>query len=125
MALSGFEIATGGITSIPVTAALIFLGYKAFGEKNLDATKYKPKKPVQTKKAEPSKEISESKKNDVLKKDTDTTKSATRKESATIKKSPTDKTINSKKSIDTKDSVRPKIDDEEITSVVPDTKPKD
>ena len=78
MALSGFEIATGGITSIPVTATLIFLGYKAFGEKNLDATKYKPKKPVQTKKAEPSKEISESKKNNVPKKDTDKTKSATR-----------------------------------------------
>ena len=78
MALSGFEIATGGITSIPVTADLIFLGYKAFGEKNLDATKYKPKKPVQTKKAEPSKEISESKQNDVPKKDTDKTKSATR-----------------------------------------------
>ena len=62
MALSGFEIATGGITSIPVTATLIFLSYKAFGEKNLDTTKYKPKKPAQTKKAEPSKEISESKK---------------------------------------------------------------
>ena len=39
-------------------------------------------------------------------------------ESATIKKSPTDKTIDSKKSIDTKDSVRPKIDDEKITSGV-------
>ena len=65
MALSGFEIATGGITSIPVTATLIFLGYKAFGEKNLDTTKYKPKKPVQTKKAGPSKETSESEKADV------------------------------------------------------------
>ena len=71
MALSGFEIATGGITSIPVTAALIFLSYKAFGEKNLDTTKYKPKKPVQTKKAGTSKETSESKKTDVSKKDTD------------------------------------------------------
>ena len=125
MALSGFEIATGGITSIPVTATLIFLGYKAFGEKNLDTTKYKPKKPAQTKKAEPSQNASESKMNVVPKKDTDTTKRATRKESATIKKSPTDKTIDSKKSIDTKDSVRTKIDDEEITSAVPDTKPKD
>ena len=125
MALSGFEIATGGITSIPVTATLIFLGYKAFGEKNLDTTKYKPKKPAQTKKAEPSQNASESKMNVVPKKDTDTTKRATRKESATIKKSPTDKTIDSKKSIDTKDSARPKIDDEEITSAVPDTKPKD
>ena len=123
MALSGFEIATGGITSIPVTATLIFLGYKAFGEKNLDATKYKPKKPVQTKKAGPSKETSESEKADVSKKDTDTNKSATEKESATIKKSPNDKTVNSKKSIDIKDSVRPKIDDKEITSAVPDSKP--
>ena len=78
MALSGFEIATGGITSIPVIATLIFLGYKAFGEKNLDATKYNSKKPVQTKKDEPSKKVSESKKNDVPKKDTDKTKSATR-----------------------------------------------
>ena len=124
MALSGFEIATGGITSIPVTAALIFLGYKAFGEKNLDATKYKPKKTVQAKKAEPSKEISESTKNNVPKKDTYTTKSATRKESATIKKGPADKTIDSKKSIDIKDSVKPKIDDEGITSAVPDAKSK-
>ena len=123
MALSGFEIATGGITSIPVTAALIFLSYKAFGEKNLDTTKYKPKKPVQTKKAGPSKETSESKKTDVSKKDTDTTKSATEKESATIKKSPNDKTVNSKKLIDIKDSVTPKIDDKEITSAVPDSKP--
>ena len=121
MALSGFEIATGGITSIPVTAALIFLSYKAFGEKNLDTTKYKPKKPVQTKKAGPSKETSESKKTDVSKKETDTTKSATEK--ATIKISPNDKTVNSKKSLDIKDSVRPKIDDKEITSAVPDSKP--
>ena len=90
MALSGFEIATGGITSIPVTAALIFLGYKAFGEKNLDATKYKPKKPVQTKKAELSKEISKPKKNDVPNNDTDTTKSATGLDSPKIKKSPAD-----------------------------------
>ena len=125
MALSGFEIATGGITSIPVTAALIFLGYKAFGEKSLDATKYKPKKPVQTKKAEPSKEISESKKNDAPKRDTVITKSATRKESATINRRPTDKTIDSKKSIVTKDSASPNIADEEITSAAPDAKPKD
>ena len=123
MALSGFEIATGGITSIPVTAALIFLAYKAVGEKNLDTTKYKPKKPVQTNKAEPLKEKSEYKKIYAPKKDVDTTKSATEKESATIKKSPNDKTVNSKKSVDIKDSVRPKIDDKEITSAVLDSKP--
>ena len=33
MALTGIEIAIGGITSIPVTAGLIFLGYKTFGQK--------------------------------------------------------------------------------------------
>jgi hypothetical protein len=46
MALSGFEIAIGGITSIPVVGGLVFLGYKAFGEKNLDTSKLKPKKPA-------------------------------------------------------------------------------
>ena len=55
MALSGFEIAIGGITSIPVTGGLIFLAYKSFGEKNLDASKLKPKKPAPAKKAEPTK----------------------------------------------------------------------
>lgn len=125
MALSGFEIATGGITSIPVTAALIFLGYKAFGEKNLDDSKYKPKKPVQTKKAVPSKETSEPKKNNVSKKDSDTTKSATKRESATVKKSTTDTNVNSQKSIDIKDSVKPMSDEKEITSGVPDAKPQD
>ena len=43
MALSGFEIAMGGITSIPVVGGLIFLGYKSFGESSLDASKLKPK----------------------------------------------------------------------------------
>ena len=61
MALTEFEIAIGGITSIPVTAGLIFLGFKTFGEKNLDASKFKPKKAAQPKKADPTKEISESK----------------------------------------------------------------
>lgn len=46
MALSGFEIAVGGITSVPVLGGLIFLGFKAFGEKNLDTSKLKPKKPA-------------------------------------------------------------------------------
>jgi hypothetical protein len=61
MALTGFEIAIGGITSIPVTAGLIFLGFKTFGEKNLDASKFKPKKAAQPKKADPTKETSKSK----------------------------------------------------------------
>ena len=44
MGLSAFEIAVGGITSIPILGVLIFLIYKAFGEKNLDTSKLKPKK---------------------------------------------------------------------------------
>ena len=44
MGLSEFEIAVGGVTSIPVLGVLTFLIYKAFGEKNLDTSKLKPKK---------------------------------------------------------------------------------
>ena len=44
MSLSGFEIAVGGITSIPLTSSLILLLYKAFGEKVLDTTKLKARK---------------------------------------------------------------------------------
>ena len=54
MALSGFEIAMGGVTSIPVLGGLIFLGFKAFGEKNLDASKLKPKKPANAAKKDPA-----------------------------------------------------------------------
>lgn len=50
MSLSNFEIAVGGITSIPVLGGLVFLGYKSWGEKNLDASKLKPKKAVAKKK---------------------------------------------------------------------------
>ena len=44
MALSEFEIAIGGLTSIPVVGGLIFLGYKSLGEGSLDTSKLKPKK---------------------------------------------------------------------------------
>ena len=44
MSLSEFEIAIGGLTSIPVVGGLIFLGYKSFGESSLDTSKLKPKK---------------------------------------------------------------------------------
>ncbi len=44
MALSEFEIAIGGLTSIPVVGGLIFLGYKSLGEGSLDRSKLKPKK---------------------------------------------------------------------------------
>ena len=53
MALSGFEIAMGGITSIPVVGGLIFLGYKSFGESSLDASKLKPKQKTAVKKERP------------------------------------------------------------------------
>jgi hypothetical protein len=46
MSLSGFEIAVGGITSIPLTSSLVLLLYKALGEKQLDTTKLKVKKVV-------------------------------------------------------------------------------
>ena len=54
MALSGFEIAMGGITSIPVVGGLIFLGYKSFGESSLDASKLKPKQKTTVKKETPA-----------------------------------------------------------------------
>ena len=44
MSLSGFEIAVGGITSIPLTSSLVSPLYKAFGEKQLDASKLKVNK---------------------------------------------------------------------------------
>ena len=44
MALSNFEIAIGGLTSIPVVGGLIFLGYKSVGENSLDTSKLKPRK---------------------------------------------------------------------------------
>jgi len=62
MALSAFEIAMGGITSIPVVGGLIFLGYKSFEESSLDASKLKPKQKTTVKKEAPAldkKEIKE------------------------------------------------------------------
>ena len=44
MALSEFEIAIGGLTSIPVVGGIFLLGYKSFGESSLDTSKLKPKK---------------------------------------------------------------------------------
>ena len=46
MALTTFEIAIGGISSILTTAGLVFLAYKTWGEKRLDTSKLKPKKPA-------------------------------------------------------------------------------
>lgn len=36
MSLSGFEVAAGGIISIPLSSSLALLLYKALGEKRLD-----------------------------------------------------------------------------------------
>ena len=67
MALSEFEIAIGGMTSIPVVGGLIFLGYKSLGENSLDASKFKPKKkPVVNKETPASdKKISKTKVQDL------------------------------------------------------------
>ena len=93
MALSGFEIATGGITSIPVVGGLIFLGYKSFGESSLDASKLKPKQKTTVKKETPApdkKEIKEKSQNQEIKENltTTTTKKASQSETqkSTVKK---------------------------------------
>ena len=67
MALSEFEIAIGGMTSIPVVGGLIFLVYKSLGENSLDASKLKPKKkPVVNKETPASdKKISKTKGQDL------------------------------------------------------------
>ena len=85
MALSGFEIAMGGITSIPVVGGLIFLGYKSFGESSLDASKLKPKQKTAVKKEAPApdkKEIKEKSQNQEIKENltTTTTKKASQSE---------------------------------------------
>ena len=36
MSLSQFEIAVGGITSVPLISSLVLVVYKSFGEKRLD-----------------------------------------------------------------------------------------
>ena len=93
MALSGFEIAMGGITSIPVVGGLIFLGYKSFGESSLDASKLKPKQKTTVKKETPApdkKEIKEKGQNQEIKENltTTTTKKASQSETQkpTVKK---------------------------------------
>ena len=93
MALSGFEIAMGGITSIPVVGGLIFLGYKSFGESSLDASKLKPKQKTTVKKETPApdkKEIKEKNQNEEIKENltNTTTKKASQDETQkpTVKK---------------------------------------
>ena len=88
MALSGFEIAMGGITSIPVVGGLIFLGYKSFGESSLDASKLKPKQKTTVKKETPApdkKEIEEKSQNQEIKENltTTTTKSFSKRNAKT------------------------------------------
>ena len=88
MALSGFEIAMGGITSIPVVGGLIFLGYKSFGESSLDASKLKPKQKTAVKKETPApdkKNIKEKIKNQETKENLTTTTTKTASQSETQK----------------------------------------
>ena len=61
MALSDFEIAVGGITSIPVLGGLVWLTYKTWGERKIDASKLKPKKPQTPVKKQETKPKAESK----------------------------------------------------------------
>ena len=88
MALTGFEISVGGVLSIPVVAGLTFLGFKTWGEKSLDASKYKPKKPAPAaaaKKPAPEKTAAAEK------------KAATEKKPAPDKKPATEKTAAAEK----------------------------
>ena len=88
MALSGFEIAMGGITSIPVVGGLIFLGYKSFGESSLDASKLKAKQKPTVKKETPApdkKEIKEKSQNQETKENLTTTTTKTASQSETLK----------------------------------------
>ena len=88
MALSGFEIAMGGITSIPVVGGLIFLGYKSFGESSLDASKLKPKQKTTVKKETPApdkKEIKEKGQNQEIKENLTTTTTKKASQSKTQK----------------------------------------
>ena len=90
MALSGFEIAMGGITSIPVVGGLIFLGYKSFGESSLDASKLKPKQKTTVKKETPApdkKEIKEKSQNQEIKENLTTTTTKKASQSHTQKPS--------------------------------------
>ena len=88
MALSGFEIAMGGITSIPMVGGLIFLGYKSFGESSLDASKLKPKQKTTVKKETPApdkKEIKEKRQNQETKGNLTTTTTTKASQSETQK----------------------------------------
>ena len=114
MALSGFEIAMGGITSIPVVGGLIFLGYKSFGESSLDASKLKPKQKTAVKKETPApdkKEIKEKSQNQEIKENLTTT--TTKKASQSETQKPTVK------------KERPEPDEKEVKEKAQHKKPED
>ena len=114
MALSGFEIAMGGITSIPVVGGLIFLGYKSFGESSLDASKLKPKQKTTVKKETPApdkKEIKEKSQNQEIKENLTTT--TTKKASQSETQKPTVK------------KERPEPDEKEVKEKAQHKKPED
>ena len=95
MPLTGFEISVGGVLSIPVVAGLTFIGFKSWGEKTLDSSKLKPKKPAPAttavakkatpaKKSGPAEQTSATVKTTITEKTTDTdNKPATDKTTAT------------------------------------------
>lgn len=108
MALSEFEIAIGGITSIPVVGGLIFLGFKSFGEKSLDTSKLKPKKKPVVKKETPVTEV---------KKETPATK--VKKETpASEEKVSAAKIENSEKSNNTPDTTKEKSSSREQPTTI-------
>ena len=114
MALSGFEIAMGGITSIPVVGGLIFLGYKSFGESSLDASKLKPKQKTTVKKETPApdkKELKEKSQNQEIKENLTTT--TTKKASQSETQKPTVK------------KERPEPDEKEVKEKAQHKKPED
>ena len=110
MALSEFEIAIGGLTSIPVVGGLIFLGYKSLGEGSLDTSKLKPKKKTAVAKGTPTPDNKDpGAKSQKIEKHINTT--STNKEKASAKENP--------KPAKEKTSMSSNIQPEEESKVMP------
>ena len=110
MALSEFEIAIGGLTSIPVVGGLIFLGYKSLGEGSLDTSKLKPKKKTAVAKGTPTPDKKDpGAKSQKIEKNINTTSTNKEQESAGEQSQPAkEKTsISSKKQPEDKSKVMP------------------
>ena len=110
MALSEFEIAIGGLTSIPVVGGLIFLGYKSLGEGSLDTSKLKPKKKITVTKETPAPDQKDPEaKNQKIEKNINTTSTNKEKASAgeQTKSAKEETSISSKKQPKDKSKVIP------------------